>query len=767
MKKYLQNFWVRFLACILCSVTLLAVIIAGGMLVFSAYLTSNMQEIDDNMHDRISQHYASYICDNLGPNTLTDPNDILETDGFCYAVYETLEDGEEKLLYSNLANADEWDYSYTITEGTILRYNINSLWNIIRMGEPIAGVQHMSTTSITGYVFDMESGLFYYKTESGYFFKVDYIRVDEQGEIYDYKLKGNEYYNSYYNRTLNILEYDTWNWVEINSMKCTLSTNATGNEIQVVTNSSAINNLIYTDIYYEGEKEIQFYKNTSEGDCIIRIKENDTKVAGLYEDWELFKDNIIGYESSATLTLTLCVIFFCIAFALFIYSSDDDEEKLGIMHRIPLFIYLICILSIESLIGLGAVACVEYIMSGAGVFSLKNSIQLILLIVGVGIFIGFIALSNLITRIRTKTFWKYSEFSYAVKLIRWAWKKLTTPFAFFIDMIQNNTSLAVRGLLAIGLITFAEFLVIILFYHGAGILFFCLIKVAEAIAFLGVLRQMQLLQEGSERIAAGNLEEPIRTEHMLPSFRQHGENINKVRDSITIAVEERMKSERFKTELITNVSHDIKTPLTSIINYVDLIKKEQIEDEKLCGYIEVLDRQSSRLKKLIEDLMEASKASTGNLTVNMEECNVDVLLSQIIGEFETKLTENNLEVVVEKPEMPIWIKADGRHIWRVLDNLFHNICKYSMPGTRVYIGMKKDADTAEITFKNISKSALNIPSSELMERFVRGDSSRNTEGSGLGLSIAQSLTELMNGSMELEIDGDLFKVTLHFQIIEK
>ena len=318
-------------------------------------------------------------------------------------------------------------------------------------------------------------------------------------------------------------------------------------------------------------------------------------------------------------------------------------------------------------------------------------------------------------------------------------------------------------------ISFVEFMAIIICWWEMDIylVLFFLTKLIEFPFAAFILLQMQKLQEGSKRIAAGDLSEPIDTSKMIWEFKKHGENINKVSDGIALAVEDRMKSERFKTELITNVSHDIKTPLTSIINYVDLIKKEEVEDQTLQEYIDVLDRQSARLKKLIEDLMEASKASTGNLTVNMDDCDVEVLLTQLIGEFEEKLVANQLDVVVQKPEHPVFVMADGRHLWRVFDNLLNNICKYSLSGTRVYVSLEEQENEVTITFKNISKDALNIPSEELMERFVRGDSSRNTEGSGLGLSIAQSLTELMKGSMKLEIDGDLFKVRLKFQAFRK
>ena len=225
-----------------------------------------------------------------------------------------------------------------------------------------------------------------------------------------------------------------------------------------------------------------------------------------------------------------------------------------------------------------------------------------------------------------------------------------------------------------------------------------------------------------------------------------------------------MKSEHLKTELITNVSHDIKTPLTSIINYSDLIYKEETENEKIKEYAEVLHRQSGRLKKLIEDLMEASKVSTGNVEVNLELCDIGVLLTQITGEFQQRMLEQELEIIAKQPEQPILILADSKLLWRVMDNLMSNICKYSQKGTRVYVEVEEADGDASIRLKNISNYPLNISADELMERFVRGDRSRHTEGNGLGLSIAKSLTELQGGSLELSVDGDLFKVTIAFPI---
>ena len=278
------------------------------------------------------------------------------------------------------------------------------------------------------------------------------------------------------------------------------------------------------------------------------------------------------------------------------------------------------------------------------------------------------------------------------------------------------------------------------------------------------LLQMNRLQEGSKTLAQGDLTGKIDTSKMYWEFKQHGDNLNAIGDGMNVAVGERMKSERFKTELITNVSHDIKTPLTSIINYVDLLGKEQLDNPKAQEYLDVLSRQSARLKKLIEDLIEASKASTGNLKVAMEVCDAQVTLVQTIGEYEEKLAKSQVTLQIREPEEQILIHADSRHLWRVFDNLMNNICKYAQPGTRAYVNLERIGKTACITFRNISREPLNTTSEELMERFVRGDSSRSMEGNGLGLSIARSLTELMGGTLQLTVDGDLFKVVLTFPV---
>lgn len=293
--------------------------------------------------------------------------------------------------------------------------------------------------------------------------------------------------------------------------------------------------------------------------------------------------------------------------------------------------------------------------------------------------------------------------------------------------------------------------------------FWVISRAVLTIVILYLASSLRLLQKEGQAIADGQTDykgKPI--PRWLPALKKHEENLQSIQSGIQKAVDEQTRAERMKTELITNVSHDIKTPLTSIGNYVDLLEKEDIQPEKAKEYVDVLNRQAARLKKLTEDLVEASKASSGSLPVHLAPTDVNVLLSQLAGDYMEKLEDAQLEPIFRPaPSQPV-IQADGQLLSRVLGNLFSNICKYAMPGTRVYFESAADENTVSLTFKNISKYELNIPAEELMARFVRGDRSRHTEGSGLGLSIAQSLTELQGGTFRLEIDGDLFKAVVTF-----
>lgn len=355
----------------------------------------------------------------------------------------------------------------------------------------------------------------------------------------------------------------------------------------------------------------------------------------------------------------------------------------------------------------------------------------------------------------------------SVRIILWCWRTFKKLLAFVGDALRGM-ALIPKATLIIFAILFVEFLWMVGFGSGGSFMIFSWFIERAVLVLLTayVLLCMKKLLKAGEELSQGNLDYRVDTAKMRGPLKEHGEQLNRIGEGMNKAVNERMRSEHFRTELITNVSHDIKTPLTSIINYVDLLEKEEIDNEKAREYLEVLSRQSARLKKLIEDLMEASKASTGNLNVSLERCELGVLIDQCAGEYAEKLKAAGLELVVTKPEEPVTIMADGRHMWRVFDNLLNNVCKYAMAGTRVYINLDKEAGRATVTFRNISAQQLNISGEELMERFVRGDSSRNTEGSGLGLSIARSLVQLQKGELELTVDGDLFKVTLKFKTLD-
>ncbi len=294
-------------------------------------------------------------------------------------------------------------------------------------------------------------------------------------------------------------------------------------------------------------------------------------------------------------------------------------------------------------------------------------------------------------------------------------------------------------------------------YNGAFMFMYLCLQLALLIFLSWWAYGYYRLRQGTKTIAGGDLEYQIDTRRMPYDLRLQAEDLNNISAGLSAAVDEKMKSERFKAELITNVSHDLKTPLTSIINYVNLLKSTQQTDPKAIEYIEVLDRKSQRLKKLTEDLVEASKASTGVLSVTREKIGMSQLIDQATAEWEEKLSDRRLTLVTTLPEGETWVYADGRHLWRVIDNLLSNCAKYAMEGTRIYLDLERGKGQVALSVKNISRDPLNVPAERLMERFVRGEESRSTEGSGLGLSIARSLTELQGGAFDLAVDGDLFK----------
>lgn len=337
-------------------------------------------------------------------------------------------------------------------------------------------------------------------------------------------------------------------------------------------------------------------------------------------------------------------------------------------------------------------------------------------------------------------------------------RALAQPF-HSLPMIWK-TALVMLGLCAL------ELIVLLSCQKDELMVYWWLERLVLVPAILTLALELRQLQKAGEMIAAGNLTYQVDTRGLLWDLRRHAENLNSISAGMSNAVEQRLRSERMKTALITNVSHDIKTPLTSMINYASLIAAEPSQSANTAAYCEVLLRQAEKLKRLIEDLIEASKASTGNLEVTPAPCDAAIFLTQASGEYEERIKAAGLTLVTRTPAQAPYILADSRRMWRVFDNLMGNICKYAQSGTRVYLTLEAVETEAVITFKNTSRDILDISPDELLERFVRGDASRHAEGNGLGLSIARSLTELQGGTLKIEIDGDLFKVVLRFPILK-
>ena len=367
---------------------------------------------------------------------------------------------------------------------------------------------------------------------------------------------------------------------------------------------------------------------------------------------------------------------------------------------------------------------------------------------------------SLVRRIKAGTLWKNSMIR---KVLKWI-GKCSGKLADFARAFSRNTAEKIKVLLVGGAFLFLQFLIIGCVFSGAGVFLLALMAVDVAVMIFAIRKAdgLDLIMDGLKKISDGELQYKIKTDTLTGKQKVMAEYINNIGGGLDAAVENSLKKERMQTELITNVSHDLKTPLTSIINYVDLMKRENPTDPKIQEYLRILDEKSQRLKVLTEDVVEASKASTGNIKLEMNDIDFVEMVQQVIGEFEEKFQEKNLTMMVHFTDEPSIIYADGQRMWRVLENVFGNVVKYAMEGTRVYAEISNRNKKVTFSLKNISAQPLNISADELTERFIRGDVARNTEGSGLGLSIAKSLTELQGGEFKLYLDGDLFKVMITF-----
>ena len=454
-------------------------------------------------------------------------------------------------------------------------------------------------------------------------------------------------------------------------------------------------------------------------------------------------------------SLLLAILFFVFLMAAAGHRKDTDEITPRLTEKIPFDLF-------TAFVVLAGFAVLTYFFDtmerASRSYDIVLSLILAALLLCAAVLLALWWCMSLAVRVKTGGLVRgtlcYKLLRFLGRAVRavWGWGK----------MIVTSIPLIWRGMLILCGAEFIGFLILAMSYSGAGpIGFFINLFVFFPLA-LWALISAKKLRTGASEIAKGNTAYRINTKYLFGEFRRHAEDLNAIQSGISRAVEARLRSERMKTELITNVSHDIKTPLTSIVSYVDLLSKEKIDNEKAKEYIEVLQRQSARLKKLTDDLVEASKASSGALPVTIEDCDLAVMLDQTAGEYGEKLAEKGLTLVVRKGEGSVPVRADVRHTQRIFDNLMGNILKYALPGTRVYLELAEGKTGPAVIFRNTSRNELALSAEELTERFVRGDASRSSEGSGLGLSIARSLSELQGGSLAVTVDGDLFKVTLCF-----
>lgn len=454
-------------------------------------------------------------------------------------------------------------------------------------------------------------------------------------------------------------------------------------------------------------------------------------------------------------TLIISIIIGSIELIYLIYSlgyvKNKEEIYLSWLDKIPLeilffgycllfFVEAALLVMCLSVISVDVNLCVMLIML-VGYFSVLSALY------GAG---------TLLKRIKAHTFFKNSI---TYRILKW----LIQKYKNVKNIISSNKNLGGKiALYFIGIVTVS--ILIGLIFKEFGILLDIVFWIWCYYKIMKEVDKFKQIHDATEKIYKEDTNIKLDESLYTGVLKELAIYINDIAGGFSNAIKESLKSERLKTELITNVSHDIKTPLTSIINYVDLLKQENIQNEKAKEYIEVLDNKSQRLKKLIEDLVEASKASSGNIKINKEVLNVKELLNQVTGEFEDKFNSRGLNIISKLPEKTVYIKADSRYLYRVLENIYSNVAKYAEENTRVYIDcILEEENTVAIYVKNISKDELNISADELMQRFVRGDKSRNTEGSGLGLSIAKSLTELQDGTFNIYLDGDLFKVAIKFK----
>lgn len=515
-----------------------------------------------------------------------------------------------------------------------------------------------------------------------------------------------------------------------------------------------------TEIYYTKDNNIIEYKAAEVNELeIYSSYVEEFKEGTLSAVVNSLIEKMMPLESYNYFIIPINSILIILLLVYLITSIGHEKEKetitLNDFDRIPLEIILV----LAMIIGvIPFIAILGMHNNYNAIISLYITLYLVVFV------LCLIILNTIIKRLKAKMLLKSSIIGKILIWIDNCIEKIYLKLKSCWKTLTYSANVTLKVLAYFGMMVFLGIAILFIFHNYFMMLFLETILILIFIyKIIKALKGYSHIENKLKEMYSGNNSTKLEEEEFIPEFKNSIKYLNDISSGFENAIQDRIKSERLKAELITNVSHDIKTPLTSIINYVDLLKKEDIQNDKVKEYIEILDNKSQRLKKLTEDLVEASKVSTGNIVLNIEKLNIIQLLKQALGEFEDRFKIHKLDVIMEYQENDIYINADSRYMYRIIENLFSNISKYALENSRVYIDIKNVANYVVIEIKNISKDKLNISAEELMQRFVRGDRARTTEGSGLGISIAQNLTELQNGKFELKLDGDLFKVKLKFE----
>ncbi|MCI9247287.1 MAG: HAMP domain-containing histidine kinase [Clostridia bacterium] len=607
----------------------------------------------------------------------------------------------------------------------------------------------------------------YEEISHGHYRFVEPYAYDIQENVDINGKKGVIYYDINTNNNFQYLMIDTQKNIAVTNLEHTMRTDSIEEIKQIIGENSIYWNFqkgkVDTNISHLSLEEIRYklqYKNMNSSNIeeIYTSLINDLPYKDDYALTKFTYDLSMKANTLAPILIPVCIAVL-LALGLIVLNGIGKKGKGPGIHlngfdKVPLEMAFIIGFTIMGI--------------GASCFIAVNSELRAIIFSGViiGALIIYLAcmmlLETVVKRMKTHTLWKTTilyMIGHGIKTVldnrRWG-TKLVLAYGGFC-LVGGIATSAMINARYVAYDDSETFWFMVLMALGIGTFIYLFTK----------MKQFQNIQKALQAIYEGNTNIELNSNELTGVLKQMAIHIEDIAGGLSNAIQQSLKNERQKTELITNVSHDIKTPLTSIINYVDLLKKEEMPNEKAKEYLEILDSKSQRLKRLTEDLVEASKASSGNIKLKKEKININELIKQVSGEFEDKFKARNLEEIMTLPEENVFIEADGRYLYRVLENLYSNASKYAMEGSRIYLDVVPKQTSIVIQMKNVSKEKLNITTEELMQRFVRGDSSRNTEGSGLGLSIASSLTELQGGKFHIYLDGDLFKVTLGFEKLKE